>query len=119
MENIAGKAVVITGASSWLGAEAARHLVAEGAKVALGARRLDRPPVQGPLFDFVPVINQFLQAHLFGDIFELDNLDWQSRELATVGALSAMPGLESQLQAHVRISMNTGLTSSQLGSGPA
>jgi hypothetical protein len=33
-----------------------------------------------------PVINRFLQAHLFGDIFERDNLDWQSRELATVGA---------------------------------
>lgn len=42
MENIAGKVVVITGGSSGLGAEAARHLVREGAKVALGARRMDR-----------------------------------------------------------------------------
>lgn len=42
MENITGKVVVITGASSGLGAEAARYLVKEGAKVALGARRLDR-----------------------------------------------------------------------------
>lgn len=42
MENIAGKVVVITGASSGLGAEAARHLVRAGAKVALGARRKDR-----------------------------------------------------------------------------
>ncbi|WP_141620328.1 SDR family oxidoreductase [Myxococcus sp. AB036A] len=42
MENIAGKVVVITGASSGLGAETARHLVKEGARVALGARRLDR-----------------------------------------------------------------------------
>lgn len=42
MENIAGEVVVVTGASSGLGAEAARHLVKEGAKVALGARRLDR-----------------------------------------------------------------------------
>ena len=41
-ENINGKVVVITGASSGLGAEAARHLVAGGAKVALGARRKDR-----------------------------------------------------------------------------
>lgn len=41
-ENIAGKVVIITGASSGLGAEAARHLVRAGAKVALGARRLDR-----------------------------------------------------------------------------
>jgi NADP-dependent 3-hydroxy acid dehydrogenase YdfG len=42
MENIANKVVVITGASSGLGAETARHLVEAGAKVALGARRLDR-----------------------------------------------------------------------------
>lgn len=41
-ENITGKVVVITGASSGLGAETARHLVRAGAKVALGARRLDR-----------------------------------------------------------------------------
>lgn len=42
MENVANKIVVITGASSGLGAETARHLVKAGAKVALGARRLDR-----------------------------------------------------------------------------
>ncbi|MGJ0184346.1 SDR family oxidoreductase [Corynebacterium glyciniphilum] len=41
-ENIANKIVVITGASSGLGAETARHLVTAGAKVALGARRKDR-----------------------------------------------------------------------------
>jgi len=41
-ENIKNKVVVITGASSGLGAETARHLVREGAKVVLGARRLDR-----------------------------------------------------------------------------
>lgn len=38
-ENITGKVVVITGASSGLGEATARRLVAEGAKVALGARR--------------------------------------------------------------------------------
>lgn len=42
MENISGKIVAITGASSGLGAEAARHLVEAGAKVVLGARRMDR-----------------------------------------------------------------------------
>lgn len=71
-------------------------------------------PVQGPLFDFAPVINQFLQTHLFGDIFARDNLDWQSRELATVGALAAMPGVESQLLAHVKASQRVGLSGGQL-----
>jgi NADP-dependent 3-hydroxy acid dehydrogenase YdfG len=40
--NIEGKVVVITGASSGLGEAAARHLSARGAKVVLGARRLER-----------------------------------------------------------------------------
>ena len=41
-DNIAGKVVVITGASSGLGAATARLLAAKGACVALGARRVDR-----------------------------------------------------------------------------
>ncbi len=41
-ENIEGKVIVITGASSGLGEAAARHLSAAGAKLILGARRLDR-----------------------------------------------------------------------------
>lgn len=42
MENIQGKVVVITGASSGLGAATARYLSEQGAKVVLGARRVDR-----------------------------------------------------------------------------
>ncbi len=71
-------------------------------------------PVTGPLFDFAPAIDQFLKTHLFGDIFERDNLDWQSRELATVGMLAALTGVESQLQSHIRISLNIGLSVGQL-----
>jgi NADP-dependent 3-hydroxy acid dehydrogenase YdfG len=41
-QGIEGKVVVITGASSGLGEAAARHLAGEGAKLVLGARRLDR-----------------------------------------------------------------------------
>ena len=55
-----------------------------------------------------------MQAHLFGDIFERDNLDWQSRELATVGALAATPGVEPQLRSHMAACMRVGLTSGQL-----
>src|SRR5690349_19658082 len=40
--NIEGKVVVITGASSGLGEAAARLLSAQGATVVLGARRVDR-----------------------------------------------------------------------------
>ena len=71
-------------------------------------------PVKGPLFEFAPAIDQFLKAHLFGDIFARDNLDWKSRELATVGALAGMSGVESQLRSHLRVSMNVGFDKLQL-----
>ncbi|VVS96522.1 SDR family oxidoreductase [Rhizobium sp. EC-SD404] len=41
-DNINGKVIVITGASSGMGQAAARHLAAKGASVVLGARRADR-----------------------------------------------------------------------------
>ncbi|WP_280810565.1 carboxymuconolactone decarboxylase family protein [Variovorax boronicumulans] len=71
-------------------------------------------PVKGALFEFAPAIDEFLKTHLFGDIFERDNLDWQSRELATVAMLSSLQGADSQVQSHMGISMNVGLTASQL-----
>jgi len=70
--------------------------------------------VRGPVFEFAPAIDEYLKTHLFGAIFARDNLDWRSRELATIGALAALSGVESQLQSHVRIGMNVGLTPSQL-----
>ena len=46
--------------------------------------------VTGTIYTFSSTINQFLKGHLFGDIFGRDNLDFQSREIATISALSAM-----------------------------
>lgn len=76
--------------------------------------KLSGQPVTGPLFDFAPAIDEFLKGHLFGDIFGRDNLDWQSREIATVAALATLDGLESQLQSHFGIALNIGLTQQQL-----
>lgn len=76
--------------------------------------RLVGQSVTGALFDFAPPIDQFLKSHLFGDIFQRDVLDWQTRELATISALAAMSGVKSQLRSHYAISLNTGLTLAQL-----
>lgn len=76
-------------------------------------------PVGGGIYDFVPAIDQFLKAHLFGDIFQRDNLDWQSRELATIAILASIDGLNPQLQGHMGIGMYNGLTAEQLRSTAA
>lgn len=105
------------GIEDGLGREPTRAIPDGDALLAAGKAnqtRISGGPVTGPVFGFAPVINQYLQAHLFGSIFERDNLDWQSRELATVGALSATPGAEAQLRSHMAASMRVGLTHSQL-----
>jgi alkylhydroperoxidase/carboxymuconolactone decarboxylase family protein YurZ len=63
---------------------------------------------------FTPAIDTFLKEHLFADIFSRDVLDFQQRELVTMSALAAMNGVAPQLQAHIGMAMNTGLTREQL-----
>jgi 4-carboxymuconolactone decarboxylase len=63
---------------------------------------------------FVPIIDEFLRAHLFGDIFGRDNLDYQSREIATIAALAALEEVEPQLKSHFNVGLNVGLTAAQL-----
>ena len=70
-------------------------------------------PVAGPLFDFHPQLDQYLKAHLFGDIFARDALDWRTRELVTVAALAARPETEPQMESHVRIANLNGVTPAQ------
>ncbi|WP_053058486.1 carboxymuconolactone decarboxylase family protein [Pedobacter sp. BMA] len=64
--------------------------------------------------EFAPRVDAFLKEHLFGDIFESDVLTYQQRELVTISALAAMPGVEPQLQAHIKMGINTGITNEQL-----
>jgi len=64
--------------------------------------------------EFAPRIDAFLKEHLFADVFQSDVLTYQQRELVTISALAAMQGVESPLQSHVKIGMNTGITQTQL-----
>ncbi|KGY14435.1 4-carboxymuconolactone decarboxylase [Vibrio tubiashii] len=70
--------------------------------------------VKGPLFDFAPQIDEYLKAHLFGNIFERDLLSWREREIATISMLATIPGVNSQLASHYNISMNNEVTESEL-----
>ncbi|RZM23132.1 MAG: hypothetical protein EOO88_27150 [Pedobacter sp.] len=63
---------------------------------------------------FAPRADAFLKEHLFADIFDSDVLTYRQRELVTIAALTAMPGVEGQLQAHVKMGINTGITEGQL-----
>jgi fermentation-respiration switch protein FrsA (DUF1100 family)/alkylhydroperoxidase/carboxymuconolactone decarboxylase family protein YurZ len=62
---------------------------------------------------FAPVVDTLLKAHLFGDLFGRDVLDFQSREISTISALSSMHGTESQLGSHLKVARNIGLTNEQ------
>jgi 4-carboxymuconolactone decarboxylase len=85
-----------------------------GAKVRarLAGQEVIPPPSGFQLF--TPVIDTFLKEHLFADIFARDNLDYQSRELATISALAGMAGTTGQLRFHLGAAMNTGLTQAQM-----
>jgi 4-carboxymuconolactone decarboxylase len=94
-------------------------LPANKSSIALGTEiqtHLAGRPVTGPIYSFAPAIDQFLKGHLFGDIFGRDNLDFQSREIATISALASMEGVNPQLQSHFNIGFNVGLTEAQMRS---
>ncbi len=70
-------------------------------------------------YGFVPATDYYLKAHLFGDIFARNNLDFADREIVTVSAISALPGCEPQLIAHVSGARNMGVTDAELRALPA
>ena len=92
---LAGKQAHCLGKSSLeLGTEIQTHL--------MGA------PYKAKFIAFTPAIDQFLKGHLFGDIFGRDNLDFQSREIATISALASLGGVNPQLQGHFNVGFNVG-----------
>ena len=70
--------------------------------------------IKGGIYDFAPMADRYLKSHLFGDIFGQDILDYKTRELVTVAALASMDGVNPQLQAHIGISRNVGVTEEEL-----
>lgn len=64
--------------------------------------------------EFAPRIDAFLKEHLFADIFMSEVLTYQQRELVTISALASLDGVEGQLQSHINMGKNTGITENQL-----
>ena len=70
-------------------------------------------------YTFAPQTDYYLKAHLFGDIFARNNLTFADREIITIAAISALPGCEPQLQAHVSGARNMGVSDEVLMEMPA
>ncbi len=66
------------------------------------------------IFEFAPAIDTYLKEHLFADIFSRGVLSDSEREIVTIAALSSIEGVEPQLNAHIKIGKNTGLSDKQI-----
>ena len=71
-------------------------------------------PVKGEIYDFAPVMDDYLKEHLFADIFSRGVLSNQEREIATIAALSSLENVDAQLKGHIQCGKNTGLTQEQI-----
>ena len=75
--------------------------------------KLSGGPVKGKLFEFAPAIDEFLKTHLSATSSRATTSLAKPR-VGYGGGAAAMSGVESQLQAHIQISMNVGLSAVQL-----
>lgn len=62
-----------------------------------------------PIFDFAPALDYSIKAHLYGYLFSRSELlSAVDRELTTIGALSALGGVNGQLRSHFTVATNLG-----------
>ncbi|KAK9431027.1 carboxymuconolactone decarboxylase family protein [Lipomyces doorenjongii] len=85
-----------------------------GRKVLSQLSKRPQPKPAAGFGEFAPRIDNFLKVHLFAHIFGSDVLTYQQRELVTISALAAMEGVEPQLQAHLSMGLNVGISVPQL-----
>lgn len=66
------------------------------------------------LKDIAPDFADLLIEFPFGDIYSRPGLDIQSREIATIAALTAMGNATPQLKVHISAGLNVGLSKDQI-----
>ncbi len=77
-------------------------------EVLVAAPLPSHPPV------FIQGTDTFLKEHLFADIFARGVLSYAQRETATVAALAALGNVAPQLQAHMGMAINVGVTPAKI-----
>jgi 4-carboxymuconolactone decarboxylase len=66
------------------------------------------------LADISPALGHHVAAFAFGDIYDRPGLDPRSRQLVTLGVLTALGGCEAQLKVHVGAALNVGLSRDEI-----
>ena len=66
------------------------------------------------LADVSPALSHHIAAFAFGDVYDRPGLDARSRQLVTIGVLTALGGCEPQLRVHVGAALNVGLTREEI-----
>jgi 4-carboxymuconolactone decarboxylase len=66
------------------------------------------------LAELSPALGHHVAAFSFGDIYSRPGLDARSRQLVTIGVLTALGGCEPQLKVHIGASLNVGLTPDEI-----
>jgi 4-carboxymuconolactone decarboxylase len=66
------------------------------------------------LADISPALGHHVAAFAFGDIYDRPGLDPRSRQLVTLGALTALGGCEPQLKVHIGAALNVGISREEI-----
>lgn len=66
------------------------------------------------LADINPALGHHVAAFAFGDIYDRPGLDPRSRQLVTIGVLTALGGCEPQLKVHIGAALNVGLSREEI-----
>ena len=66
------------------------------------------------LKDIAPDFADYLIEFPFGDIYSRPGLDLESREIATIAALTALGNATPQLKVHISAGLNVGLSKEQI-----
>ncbi|MGF1735419.1 carboxymuconolactone decarboxylase family protein [Photobacterium satsumensis] len=64
--------------------------------------------------DVCPDLARYTIEYPFGDVLQRDGLDFKTRELATIAALTAMGNCQPQLKGHIKGALNIGCTQKEI-----